>query len=155
MAGLNFLDLKSLPVKEAEAVVLPIPYEATTTYGSGAREGPEAILAASRQVELWDEDENWDPQPAIRLATAAPILPEVSGPQAMLEKIKRVVQPWVAQGKLICRPGGRTYHHRGPGPGDADPLPGPDGGGPGRPRRPPGELRRQQTLPRLRHAPGL
>jgi agmatinase len=106
MAGLNFLDLKFLPVKEAEAVILPIPYEATTTYGAGTRNGPEAILAASRQVELWDEDANWDPSGAIRLATAAPILPEVSGPQAMLDKIKRIVQPWVAQGKLICALGG-------------------------------------------------
>jgi agmatinase len=106
MAPINFLDLRSLPVKEAEAVILPIPYEATTTYGAGTREGPEAILAASRQVELWDEDHNWDPSAAIRLATAAPILPEVAGPQAMLEKIKRVVQPWVAQGKLICALGG-------------------------------------------------
>jgi agmatinase len=106
MAPLNFLDLRSLPVKEAEAVVLPIPYEATTTYGAGTREGPEAILAASRQVELWDEEYNWDPSAAIRLATAAPILPEVAGPQAMLDKIKRVVQPWVSQGKLICALGG-------------------------------------------------
>jgi agmatinase len=106
MAPVNFLDLKSLPVKEAEAVILPIPYEATTTYGAGTREGPEAILAASRQVELWDEDLNWDPAAAIRLATAAPILPEVAGPPAMLEKIKRVVQPWVSQGKFICALGG-------------------------------------------------
>jgi len=106
MAWLNFLDLRSLPVKEAEAIILPIPYEATTTYGAGARSGPEAILAASRQVELWDEDHNWDPSAAIRLATAAPIAPEVSGPQAMVEKIKRIVQPWIAQGKLICALGG-------------------------------------------------
>jgi agmatinase len=106
MAPLNFLDLRSLPVKEAEAVILPIPYEATTTYGAGTRGGPEAVLAASRQVELWDEDHNWDPSAAIRLATAQPIFPEVAGPQAMLEKIKRVVQPWIAQGKLICALGG-------------------------------------------------
>jgi len=106
MAPINFLDLRSLPVKEAEAIILPIPYEATTTYGAGTREGPEAILAASRQVELWDEDANWDPSAAIRLATAQPILPEVAGPQAMLEKIKRVVQPWVSQGKFICALGG-------------------------------------------------
>lgn len=106
MAPVNFLDLRSLPVKEAEAVILPIPYEATTTYGAGTREGPEAILAASRQVELWDEDANWDPAGAIRLATAQPISPEAAGPQAMLEKIKRVVQPWVSQGKFICALGG-------------------------------------------------
>ena len=140
MAWLNFLDLRSLPVKEAEAVILPIPYEATTTYGAGTRQGPEAILAASRQVELWDEDYDWDPSAAIRLATAAPIFPEVSGPQAMVEKIKRVVHALNLPGQTHLRPGGRTHHHRGPAPGHADPLPGPDGGGPGRPRRHAGEL---------------
>ncbi|MBM4275322.1 MAG: agmatinase [Deltaproteobacteria bacterium] len=103
---INFLDLKPFPVKEAEAVVLPIPYEATTTYGAGTREGPEAILAASRQVELWDEDQGWDPSEKVRLATAMPLLPEVSGPQAMLEKIRRTVQPWVSQGKLVLALGG-------------------------------------------------
>ena len=104
--SLSFLDLKPLPLKDAEAVILPIPYEATTTYGGGTREGPEALLAASRQVELWDEELNWDVSQAVRLATALPLTPEVSGPQAMLDKIRRVVQPWVAQGRLILAVGG-------------------------------------------------
>ena len=142
-------------MKEAEAVILPIRYEATVSYGGGTKEGPEAILAASRQVELWDEEYDWDPSQAIRLATAMPVLPEVSGPQTMLDKIRRLVQPWISQGKFICRPGGRTHHHHGPGAGGPDPLPGHVGGGPGRPRRSAGQLRRQQTLPRLRHAPPL
>src|SRR3974377_2214314 len=102
----NFLDLKFLPVKEAEAVVLPIPYEATTTYGSGTREAPEAILAASRQVELWDEEDGWDPSAAGRLATALPPPAEVSGPQAMLDKIRKNVQSWVGQGKVVLALGG-------------------------------------------------
>ncbi len=102
----NFLDLKFLPVKEAEAVILPIPYEATTTYGSGTREAPEAILAASRQVELWDEEGGWDPSTSVRLATASPVTTEVSGPQAMLDKIRKTVQPWVAQGKVVLALGG-------------------------------------------------
>ncbi len=103
---LNFLDLKYLPVQDAEAIILPIPYEATTTYGAGTREGPEAILAASRQVELWDEENNWDPSQKVKLTTALPISPEASGPQAMLDKIRRQVQPWVSQGKLVCALGG-------------------------------------------------
>ena len=102
----SFLDLKPFPVKEAEAVILPIPYEATVSYGGGAKEGPEAILAASRQVELWDEQYDWDPSQAIRLATALPVFPEVSGPQAMLDKIRRLVQPWISQGKFIAALGG-------------------------------------------------
>jgi agmatinase len=102
----SFLDLKPFPVKEAEAVILPIPYEATVSYGGGAKEGPEAILAASRQVELWDEQYDWDPSQAITLATALPVFPEVSGPQAMLDKIRRLVQPWISQGKFIAALGG-------------------------------------------------
>src|SRR6266702_1469716 len=45
-----------LPHSEAEAavVLVPVPFEATTSYGGGAARGPEAILEASRQVDLYD-----------------------------------------------------------------------------------------------------
>lgn len=47
-----------LPYTEAEALVvlLPVPWEATTSYGGGAAEGPRAILEASMQVDLYDLD---------------------------------------------------------------------------------------------------
>lgn len=37
-------------------VILPIPYEATTTYGKGTKNGPKAIIEASRNMELFDEE---------------------------------------------------------------------------------------------------
>ena len=37
-------------------LVLPIPFEATVSYGSGTRHGPAAIIAASQQVELYDRE---------------------------------------------------------------------------------------------------
>jgi agmatinase len=40
--------------KDSRVVLLPVPFEATTSYGGGTAGGPEAILAASRQVELYD-----------------------------------------------------------------------------------------------------
>src|SRR6266568_2472418 len=45
-----------LPHSEAEAavVLVPVPFEATTSYGGGAARGPEAVLSASRQVDLFD-----------------------------------------------------------------------------------------------------
>ncbi|MFG0274598.1 MAG: arginase family protein, partial [Phycisphaerales bacterium] len=45
-----------LPHTEAEAqvVLLPVPFDATTSYGGGAAHGPEAIRAASAQVDLYD-----------------------------------------------------------------------------------------------------
>jgi agmatinase len=39
---------------EARVVLVPVPFEATTSYGGGAARGPEAILEASRQVDLFD-----------------------------------------------------------------------------------------------------
>lgn len=102
----TFLDLEPLPLDRAEAVILPIPYEATTTYGTGTRFGPEALLAASRQVELWDEELDWNPSQAIRLATAPEITLEAEGPAPMLEKIRRLAHPLVAQGKMLLTIGG-------------------------------------------------
>jgi agmatinase len=39
---------------QARVVYLPVPWEATTSYGGGTAAGPAAILAASRQVDLFD-----------------------------------------------------------------------------------------------------
>jgi agmatinase len=38
----------------ASVVVIPAPFDATTTYGTGTANGPEAILRASTQVDLHD-----------------------------------------------------------------------------------------------------
>jgi agmatinase len=50
----------ALPVSrsfdDSAAVVLPVPFERTTSYVHGTRNGPREILAASTQVELWDEE---------------------------------------------------------------------------------------------------
>lgn len=45
----------------ASAVLLPVPYEATTSYGGGARMGPRAILEASRYIELYDQELDCEP----------------------------------------------------------------------------------------------
>jgi agmatinase len=42
--------------ERAQAVVLPIPFERTTSYVPGTRNGPREIIAASSQVELYDEE---------------------------------------------------------------------------------------------------
>ena len=40
----------------ARVVILPVPYEATTTYRQGCKNGPAALLAASDQLEYYDEE---------------------------------------------------------------------------------------------------
>lgn len=47
-----------LPFSEEESavVLLPVPWEVTTSYGGGTSSGPAAILGASKQVDLYDLD---------------------------------------------------------------------------------------------------
>ncbi len=51
--GKRFLDFQPA-LEKAKAVVLPVPYEGTATYGKGTGSGPSAILEASTQVEFYD-----------------------------------------------------------------------------------------------------
>ena len=41
-------------LEESAVVVVPVPFEATTSYGGGTAGGPRAVLEASKQVDLYD-----------------------------------------------------------------------------------------------------
>ena len=59
----NFLGLDeaSAAFDAARAVILPVPYESTTSYGGGTSRGPSAILEASRYIELYDQELDAEP----------------------------------------------------------------------------------------------
>jgi agmatinase len=88
------------------ALILPIPYEATVSYGQGTREGPRAILYASRQVELYDRE--FGDEPALRhgIHTLPALAPAISGPDAMVAAIAACAQEHLATGKLLVGLGG-------------------------------------------------
>ena len=44
----------SFSIENAKLVLLPVTWDATTSYGSGAAFAPDAILQASKQVDLFD-----------------------------------------------------------------------------------------------------
>jgi agmatinase len=57
------LDEAASAFGKAKVVILPVPYESTTSYGGGTSGGPGAILEASRYIELYDhelEAEPWE-----------------------------------------------------------------------------------------------
>lgn len=41
---------------EAKVVIIPVPFEATTSYGGGTSRGPAAVFDASKQVDLYDRE---------------------------------------------------------------------------------------------------
>jgi agmatinase len=42
--------------EDSKVVIVPVPFEATTSYGGGTSKGPAAVLEASRQVDLFDHE---------------------------------------------------------------------------------------------------
>ena len=57
-AGLKDSDVFGLPFTpdESEVVLIPVPWEVTVSYGSGAASGPGHILESSFQVDLYHEE---------------------------------------------------------------------------------------------------
>src|SRR6185437_8711370 len=58
--------------ENARVSIVPVPYEATVSYGQGTSKGPDAILEASQQVELFD-DELWIEPYKVGIHTADPV----------------------------------------------------------------------------------
>jgi agmatinase len=69
--------------EHSRAVIFPVPLERTTTYETGTRNGPAAILAASRNMELYDEELRLEPYKKFGIAT----LPAIDTQEGTLEKL--------------------------------------------------------------------
>ena len=71
--------------------VVPFGLEASVSYGGGTARGPQAIIDASHQVELFDEELWREPFRDFDLTTLAPI-PLQSGVQAALGQLEAIVR---------------------------------------------------------------
>lgn len=72
----------------ADAVVLPVPYESTTSWGSGTRAGPDAIISASRYVELWDQELGGEPGAELDIHTLPALELTRAGPTPAMEELR-------------------------------------------------------------------
>ena len=103
-AALAFLGVQDA-FEDASVAVLPVPYDLTTTYQPGARFGPRALLTASLNIELFDEELRWDTS-QVGVHTLQPIEPIASGPQAMMSPIAEAVRGLFRAGKFPLVIGG-------------------------------------------------
>jgi len=96
----------------ARFVLVPVPYERTTTYRTGTAQGPAALLAATEQVELFDEETRTEPVAlGVHLAKsiAVPGLPDELAPV-----LEEAVAPHFAAGRLVGCLGGEHSISLGP-----------------------------------------
>lgn len=93
----------------AHVVILPIPFEATTTYRRGCENGPAAILDASQQVEYYDDDhdrEMWEVGIYTHEAIADTRINPTLASEAMLQETQAAVAKLIADGKFVISLGG-------------------------------------------------
>ena len=122
----NFLGLpeEHSAFEQARVLVLPIPFEATVSYGHGTAEGPAAIISASQQVELYDREFDAEPALAYGVHTLAPLdLP--AEPAAAVAAIRTAVARVAASGKLVVGLGGEHTVSVGFGQGLIEAVGGP------------------------------
>lgn len=103
----SFLGLEKTPeaFERAKVVILPVPYDGTTTYQSGTREGPRAIIMASRELEPFDEEVFLEPcREGIFTLNELDIT--VSSPEEMVSRVAEAGREIIRIGKLPVMIGG-------------------------------------------------
>jgi len=102
----DFLDCPNARLSDADICIVPLPFEGTVSYGSGTAAGPDGILAASAQVELWDDELNFDLE-SLRYFTASVIHPESNeAADAYLRRVEASVRPLAGNGRFTIGIGG-------------------------------------------------
>lgn len=102
---LGLLENEAGAAEMARAVIVPFGLEATVSYGSGTANGPEAIIAASPQLEFFDEALWTEPYKQFGIATLAPLA--VSKPiERALVQLERIVGTVLDEGKFPLVLGG-------------------------------------------------
>ncbi len=106
--GFGFLDLPEAHQRPggSRVHVLPAPLEETVSYEGGTSAGPAAIIAASRQVELYDGALGGEPALEYGIHTLAPVELVAGDVVASLAAIERGVAAIVAAGRLPVVLGG-------------------------------------------------
>jgi agmatinase len=91
--------------ERARVVVLPVPYDSTTTGRAGARDGPRAIIDASEDMELHDLALGWEPY-RWGIHTLPEVAAHAGSAEAMVRRVEEIVGELLDDGKLVATLGG-------------------------------------------------
>jgi agmatinase len=104
---MNFggLEIECTSFEKATFVVVPVPYDLTSTYQSGSRRGPAAILEASGNMELYDEELRRETFLA-GIHTMDPVEAIAGRPEAMIDAVRQRITEICALEKIPVVLGG-------------------------------------------------
>ncbi len=86
--------------------VFPVPYDATTSYKGGAREGPMAIIEASRQIEFYDHELKREIIERVAVETLPELAPSSEGPGEVARQIEGATREILKSGAFPLMLGG-------------------------------------------------
>lgn len=91
-------------LEKANIVLIPVPYDGTSTWQKGADKGPEAFLEAAENMELYDiETDSEVYKEGIFLADA---ILENSSPEVMVNVVHQSVKKFINKNKFVTIFGG-------------------------------------------------
>ncbi len=91
-------------LNKAEIVLIPVPYDGTSTWQKGADKGPDAFLEASENMELYDIETGYEVyHKGVYLADA---ITEKSSPEAMVEAVYHTTKQYINKNKFVTVFGG-------------------------------------------------
>ena len=91
-------------LEKAQVVLIPVPYDGTSTWQKGANKGPDAFLEASENMELYDiETDSEVYKQGVFLAEA---VTEDRSPEAMVDEVHQTVKKYINKNKFVTIFGG-------------------------------------------------
>jgi len=91
--------------ENSRVVVVPVPYDSTTDWRSGTRDGPRAIIDASQYLELYDlelERETYQ----VGIHTLPEVQPDMTSPENMTQRVYTVAKELLDKNKMVLMLGG-------------------------------------------------
>jgi agmatinase len=92
-------------LRQAKAVILPVPYDSTSEWRSGSRHGPQAIIDASEYLELYDLELDREIY-KVGISTLPRVEPLLGSPQDMIDRVYKMVKDLIQKEKLVVLLGG-------------------------------------------------
>ncbi|MBI1742106.1 agmatinase [Candidatus Acetothermia bacterium] len=90
---------------KSAVVVLPVPYDLTTSYMPGTRRGPLAILEASTHLELYDEELQREPY-KVGIHTLDSLEPSAASPAETIDRVEEAIEFILKEKKFPVMLGG-------------------------------------------------
>lgn len=105
MPPYNMFGIEDTSYEKSKVVVLPVPYDSTTTYKAGTRDGPHAIINASRSVEFFNEEVGRDVS-KVGIYTLEELAPNLNSPEETINLVERETSLILEDDKLPVMIGG-------------------------------------------------